>query len=46
MIEVIRKMVAYLPIEEIKDKDILLLKGMYKIPTSIGDVKRQLKFKR
>jgi hypothetical protein len=46
MIEVIRKMVEYLPIEEIKDKDILLMKGMYKIPQSIGDVKNQLKYKR
>ena len=46
MIELIRKMVAYIPLEEIRDNDILLLKGVYKIPKTMKDVKTQLKYKK
>jgi hypothetical protein len=44
MIEILKKLLSVVPIEEIKDKEVLILKGLYKIPISIGDIKNQIKF--
>ena len=44
MIEILKKLLSVIPIEEIKDKEVLILKGLYKIPTNISDIKNQIKF--
>ena len=46
MIDLMVKMIGNMPMEEIKDKNLLILKGKHKIPNSISGVLGQLKYKR
>ncbi|MCK4521815.1 MAG: hypothetical protein KAU20_04530, partial [Nanoarchaeota archaeon] len=47
MIELLVQMLRSLPIEELKGhNDLLVLKGVHKLPTSLLGVKKQLKFKK
>lgn len=45
MIELMRQMLDILPISELRGTDMVLLKGKYKLPMSIKDVSKQLKFR-
>lgn len=45
MIELMRQMLSTLPTSELRGTDMMLLKGKYKLPMSISDVSKQLKFK-